>query len=87
MLSVPELALEAHLAQGDQDGADTLTKTRLELIWRHVKVNAKLLQLEYDVLRGSHRIIVLAPPSYLMVIYEQQPGDQGDEVDKLLTGI
>ena len=34
----------------------------------HVKVNAHLLELENDILRGSHRIIVLAPSSNLMVV-------------------
>ena len=40
-----------------------------------------------DVLRGSHRVIVLVPASNLMVIDREEVRHQRYEVDELLTWV
>lgn len=85
--SESELVLETHLTKCEEHGTDTLSVSLLELIWRHVQIDAQLLQLKDDILTRRHGIVVLAPTSNLVVVQEQQPRDDRDEVDELLTRV
>ena len=57
---------------------------RLELVGVDIDFEAKILELDNDVLTSSHRVIILVPASNLVLIDSQKPGDKTDEVDELL---
>lgn len=40
-----------------------------------------------DVLRGSHRIIILGPSTNLMIIDRKQPRNEGDEINELIRAL
>lgn len=51
VLSIPELVLNAHLTQSQQNSANALAVAGFELIRRHIEINPQLLHLKDDILR------------------------------------
>lgn len=82
-----ELVLKRHLREFKEHLADSLAESSLDLAGRDIQFNFQLLQLENDVLTCCLGVVVLVPVSDLVVVDGQQPADQADEVQELLTRI
>ena len=82
-----ELVLKRHLREFKEHLADSLAESSLDLARRDIQLNFQLLQLKNNVLTSSLGVVVLVPVSDLVVVDGQQPADQTDEVQELLTCI
>jgi len=82
-----EAAGKASFGQFQEDECDALTVTRLKLVRVDVDLEAEVLELDDDVLTGSHRVVVLVPSSDLVLVDGKQPRNKGDEVDELLGSL
>ena len=78
-----EAARKASLSQLEEHQADTVAVAGLQLVGVHVHIDAKVLQLNDNVLTGSNRVVVFVPSSNLVLIDGKQPRHQTDEVDEL----
>ena len=82
-----EAAGKASFGQFQENQCDALTVAGLQLVRVHVDLEAEVLKLDDDVLRCSHRVVILVPASDLVLVNGEQPGDKGDEVDELLGSL
>ena len=64
-----EFVFQRDLGELKQHIADLFTAAGLELVWRDLQIQAQVLQLLENVLRGRHRIIVFVPPLDLVVVH------------------
>lgn len=64
-----EFVFQRDLGELEQYVTDLFTAASLELVWRDLQIQAQVLQLLENVLRGSHWVIVFVPPLDLVVVY------------------
>jgi hypothetical protein len=82
-----ELVLQTELCQLEQNCAHTFSETGLQLVRWHVNIDVKFLELQNDILGGSHWVIVLVPPLHLVVVDGQHPSHERNEVHELVTWV
>mmetsp|Transcript_33235 Transcript_33235/g.50955 ORF Transcript_33235/g.50955 Transcript_33235/m.50955 type:complete len:301 (+) Transcript_33235:361-1263(+) len=80
-----EFIFETDVAQGVEHSADSLAVAGLQLVGRHVELDAQFVELEDDALTGGHGVAVLVPSGNLVIVDREQPRDERDEVDELLA--
>ena len=68
-----ETPSQASLSQLEEDEADTLAITSFEFVRVDIDFEAKILELDNDVLTSSHGVIILVPASDLVLVDCQKP--------------
>ena len=75
---------QSGLSQPEKDEAHSFTVASFELVGVDIDFYTKVLKFNDNILTSRHWVIVLVPPSDLVLVNSEQPRNETDEVNKLL---